>query len=392
MPSLAASTLFEGPFQAEAVRQAAETLRTQAGGKASLAFAFVTPDYLPFLEEFIETVRLHGHVPEVVGCTAGGLVGTGLELEDKPGFSLLFLHLPKTKLHLVPLSQAEVETAGDASFWPAQTGVSPDDVDGWILLANPFKFAVDLWLQQWNRAYPEVPCVGGLASGSSDEQAVAVFHNHTENRFHALAIGLSGGVALRPVVSQGCRPIGEPMTITRAEDNVVHTLGATPAYQVLDEAFGTLTEEERATARGNLFIGLATSEYVDEFKQGDFLIRQIIGADPQSGAVVVRARPRVGQTLQYQLRDQTSADRELHRLLQQSAKRKRVPFAALMFTCNGRGRELFKEEHHDAAALAREIAPVPTAGFFCFGEIGPVGSGNFLHGYTASIALLVDRG
>ena len=206
-----------------------------------------------------------------------------------------------------------------------------------------------------------------------------------------LALGLRGGVAVRTIVSQGCRPIGEPLTITGARQNLLITLGSKPAYTVLNDVFNRLSDHDKARARGNLFAGLAMSEYVHDYKRGDFLIRNILAADPDAGAVEVGAPLRVGQTLQYQLRDRDSADEDLRELCHTADTEGTRPFASFLFACNGRGRGLFSVPNHDAGVLAEVLGAHPSAGFFCAGEIGPVGNQNHLHGYTASIALLCDR-
>ena len=203
----------------------------------------------------------------------------------------------------------------------------------------------------------------------------------------AVLVGMQGGVAIRPLLSQGCRPIGEPLTITGSDANLVTALGGKPAYAALAEAFESLPDHEKVRAQGNLFAGLASSEYVEDFKRGDFLIRTILGADAGSGVVALGAYPRVGQTLQWQLRDRWSADVDLRERLSVQHRRGPQPFASLVFACNGRGTDLFGSPNHDAHALAQTIGKVPSAGLFCNGEIGPVGETSFVHGYTVSMAL-----
>ena len=201
-----------------------------------------------------------------------------------------------------------------------------------------------------------------------------------------LALAVKGG-KIRTIVSQGCKPVGEPFTITHAEDNLIYSLGSRPAYQVLSETFNALSDDEKERARGNLFAGLAASEYVADLKRGDFLVRNLLGADPQTGAVAIGARARTGQTLQYQLPRQNHRPRRSRRAGENQRPQGCEPFASLVFSCNGRGHRFFGVPDHDAATLAEIFGPVPSAGFFCNGEIGPIGKASYLHGYTASIAL-----
>lgn len=380
----AVSRLVLHHFDEVRVRAVAEELRAELGGAPNLALAFLSAGYAPHLAEFQEVVAVHGHAAVLCGCTGSGLIGTGREAEMADGFSLLFLQLSGARVRAVPLSQADVETSTGDSFWRKKAGAS---AAAWLALANPFRFDADTWLREWNSAYPGAPVLGGLAGGPQGDDDVAVFGPSIGETSDALIVALDG-VRLETVVSQGCRPIGEPLPVTRADEHLLIELGSRPAYQVLEQAFDTLADADKKRARGNIFAGLAVDEYKEQFGRGDFLIRNILGADPATGAVVVGAHPRSGQTMQYQLRDAASSDEELKSLLAPLAARKEKPIASLLFCCNGRGKNLFGAPDHDASAVAEQLGPLPSAGFFCNGEIGPVGGSNFLHGYTASIGLI----
>jgi small ligand-binding sensory domain FIST len=195
------------------------------------------------------------------------------------------------------------------------------------------------------------------------------------------------------VISQGCTPIGETWTITRADQNLIYEIGNRPAYTVLAETFGKLPPEEQKKTQGNLFIGLVINEYLEEFDRGDFLIRNLIGADPGTGVVAVGAFPRTGQTMQFQRRDAAAANQDMLEMLNNAHENlKDVPiYGACLCSCNGRGSNLFGYPNHDAGMIQRRLGPLPLTGFFCNGEIGPVGDKNFLHGYTASLALFVKK-
>ena len=381
----AAARLVVAPYDEARVRDAAEEMRAElAGAPPTLALAFLSAGYAPRLAEFQEVVAVHGHAAVLCGCTGSGLIGTAREAEMTEGFSLLFLHLPEARVRAVPLTQTEVETSAGEAFWRAKAGPSPA---AWLTFANPFRFDTDTWLREWNNAFPGTPVLGGLAGGPRGEEDVTVFGPSIGDTSDALAVALDG-VRIETVVSQGCRPIGEPLPVTRADEHLLFELGSRPAYQVLEQAFNTLGDADKQRARGNLFAGLAVDEYKEQFGRGDFLVRNILGADPATGAVVVGALPRTGQTLQYQLRDAASADEELQTLLAPLAARREKPVASLLFCCNGRGKNLFGAPDHDAKAVVNALGAAPSAGFFCNGEIGPVGGSNFLHGYTASIGLI----
>jgi len=391
MPNTAASRLLLRPYSEAAVVQAARSALSEVGGKVSVGFAFASADYYENLPDFLELIQLHGHVPLLAGCSGSGVIGTNREAEKAAGFSLLLLHLPETQIHACPLSAAQADSIGSPRECHRITGVRPGEVEGWLAFCDPFGFPVESWIKDWNAAYPGVPMLGGLCSGPEEaSEGVFVFHNHEMlPPGSAMLVGIKGGVTLRPLLSQGCRPIGEPLTVTGTNGNLVLALGGKPAYSVLAEAFESLNDREKARAQGNLFAGLASSEYIEEFKQGDFLIRAILGADAHSGAVALGAYPRVGQTLQWQLRDHVTADDDLRMSLLHERMRKPPPFASLVFVCNGRGRDLFGTPNHDAHALSQIIGNHPSSGCFCNGEIGPIGKTNFVHGYSVSMALFV---
>jgi small ligand-binding sensory domain FIST len=205
----------------------------------------------------------------------------------------------------------------------------------------------------------------------------------------AVGVALTGDVEVVTLVSQGCRPIGPVLTVTRSEDNVIFELGGRPPVQRIQELYASLPEHDRELMTEGLLVGRVIDEYKTEFERGDFLVRGIIGADPESGAMAVGDAVAVGETIQFHVRDETSADEDLRSTLKAARDMvgDRAVAGGLLFTCNGRGSRMFSSPDHDAALRALELGNPPIAGFFCGGELGPVGTKNFLHGFTASMAL-----
>ncbi len=384
MANRAASRLVLSEYSESVVADAARSILDEVGGRVSCAFVFCSSDYREQLRDFLEVLQVNGHIPLIVGSSGGGLVGTAAEAESARGFSVLALNLPHTQLTPLSFSGANAPAWDDADAWRKAAG--SDDADAWLLLADPSAVPAEQLLATWERAFPGTPCFGGLASGGRALEDMFVFRDR-ELLDGGVALGFRGGVKIHTLVSQGCRPIGEALPVTGVEENVIQTLGSRPAWRILDDAFQSLTNAEKAAAKGNLFAGLAMTEYREEFHRGDFLIRNILGADQDSGAVAVAAFPRVGQTVQYQLRDAAAADEDLTHLAGTMRAHGVKPFASLIFSCGGRGHGLFGAPNHDAGVLAATFGDHPSAGFFCNGEIGPVGGKNFVHGYTASVAL-----
>lgn len=370
---------FTEAFDPRRVEDFAREVAASTGGTSHLGVVFVSGSYLPHVEEFCDILRVRGRIVQLVGSTGAEAEGAhGRNWNSlAQGFQLLTLQIPDAQVSLQSVTSEDTPLPRD--FAPPGSTL--------LTLFDPNHFPIDPWLQQANATPGGLHCIGGLASGTSPD-FTGVFLNGQRISGGIVASVQAPDLAVKPLVSQGCRPIGEPLTVTRADANVVYALGGQPAYQALDTAFQTLSNEEKSTARGNLFAGLATTEYVDEFLAGDFLIRNIIGADPNSGAVVIAGSARIGQTLQYQYRDRHASSTDLHQHLQQMAARQpSPPVASLLFRCVARGADFFGSAGHDAIMLQQMLGPHASLGLACHGEIGPLHSVNCLTGYTASAAL-----
>jgi small ligand-binding sensory domain FIST len=258
------------------------------------------------------------------------------------------------------------------------------------VLADPYSFATEALLDQLNTLRPSMPVLGGLASASAVGSA-SLFRNGDVISGGAVGCSLSG-VPILPCVSQGAAPVGPEMTITAAHDNVIEELASKPAIERLREALAGLEPREQQLAASGLMLGIVIDENKPEYERGDFLVRPIIAADAEAGSVALGERIRVGQTVRMQVRDGVSADEDLHVALgtQAAALGSAQAAGALLFTCNGRGSHMFDVAHHDAMAL-QDALGVPAGGFFCAGEIGPVGGRNFLHGFTATMAVFATE-
>ena len=359
------------------------------GAPCDLALFFASGHHSAHYDELVPAVHGESGARALAGCSGQGIIGPEREIEGEPALSLLRLAMPGATVRLIHLTQQQVESQGLVHL----AGVSLEDVNAWLVLADPFRMEIDPFIHALEQAYPGVTIVGGLASGRPSQQRTYVFVDDTVYDEGAVAVALGGNVVVRTVVSQGATPIGQPWTITSAHENVLETIGGQPAYQVLVDTVQALPAEMQQRAVQNLLVGLAIDEYKDEFHRGDYLIRNLMGADPQTGSLAIGAYPRVGQTIQFQMRDAAAADEDLRELLASAhhALEGARPVAAMLCSCNGRGAGLFGTPDHDAQGVAREFGPMPVAGFFCNGEIGPIGGKAFLHGFTASIALLMPR-
>lgn len=354
---------------------------------ADLALAFVSPDHAEGLATLAAEVRRRKLARHVLGCTGEAIVGPGREVEGAPAVSLWAIRFPSG----VAVRPIRLTFDGsDFGGWPEGLADLAADRRALVLLGDPFSFPTDRWLRRLADEAPGLRVIGGMASGG---QAPGVNRLVLDDQVFddgAVATLIEGPLALRTVVSQGCRPIGRPLIVTRADRNLIQELGRRPALQVLQEIFEGLDEADRDLVRRGLHIGRVINEYQDSFRSGDFLVRNVMGADDEGGIAITDV-VRVGQTVQFHVRDAGTADEDLRALLADARQGGVHVAGALLFTCNGRGSRLFPEPDHDAAAVAEAFGPIPVAGLFAMGEIGPVGGQNFVHGFTASLALFEDQ-
>ncbi|MGI9019426.1 MAG: FIST signal transduction protein [Solirubrobacterales bacterium] len=381
MPARIAVGLSDSFDAVEAFSDAAEQARRGLDGAAcDLCLIFAGAPHLIHAKSLLGAVQEILQPPSLLGCGAGGVVGPGRELESGPGAVVWAASLPEAT---IATHHLDVEPDEDAS---ALVGVpGPEQpAEALIVLADPNTFPADALLAGLNEDRPGMPVLGGLASASAAGSA-ALFRDGEVRDTGAVACSIAGA-SLLPCVSQGASPVGPEMTITAAEGNVIEELASAPAIDRLREAIGALPPTEQALAAGGLMLGLVIDENQPEYERGDFLVRPLIGADPESGSVAIGESVRVGQTVRMHVRDGTSADEDLREALRPRVEALGPVAGALLFTCNGRGAHMFAAPDHDATTIGDMIS-APVGGFFCAGEIGPVGGRNFLHGFTATLAL-----
>ena len=373
----------------EAAAEAADRARAGLGASCDLAVVFASGQHLGMAKWLLSEVHERLEPRTLIGCGAGGTVAGGRELEDGPGIVVWGASLPGAELETMHLT-AERDGQGFRLLGLpeslAETTDEPVADESLLALCDPLSFPPEELLGALERSRPHVPVLGGLASASFAGGAVLLRDGdvHTDG---AVAIRLRGAEVL-PCVSQGAGPVGPEMAITSAEANLIGQLAGKPAMERLGEVIAALPERERELAASGVLIGLVIDENRPEYERGDFLVRPIIGADRKSGAIAIGEPVRVGQTVRLHVRDAASADEDLRDALRAQAQALGSDGAAgaLLFTCNGRGSHMFDLPDHDAAAVEDSLG-APTAGFFCAGEIGPVGGRNFLHGFTATMAV-----
>lgn len=369
----------------------ARAVRRELDGRpADLACLFFSSRHIECAEDVVEAIQRELAPRRLIGCSGEGVIGGGEEIESAAAVALWAASLPGVTLTPLRLSADRDEYGISMTGWPPDLETPPEH-PVFLLLADPFSTPMDQVLALIEDQCPGAPAIGGLAGGGHDLGDIRVVLDERVHDNGLVGVALTGPVAIRTVVSQGCRPIGQRYVVTRAEHNIIHELSGMPALDRLKALFGSLSDEEQSLAQRALHLGIVMDEHRNRFERGDFLIRNLIGADQRSGSLAIGDVIREGQTVQFQLRDARSATEDLHLMLAAArAKYKQPPLGALMFCCCGRGRALFGYPHHDVSVVKERIGEVPTAGFFAQGEIGPVSGTNYLHGYTASIALFSE--
>jgi small ligand-binding sensory domain FIST len=373
-----------------ALAQACDAALGQLDGPADLALVFVSPQHGPEFGPLLAEIRRRTGARCLLGCTGEAIVGPGREIEEQPALSIWLARLPGVTIQPLRLEFQRTPEGGSFVGWPDDLPATWPKGSTLLALGEPFSFPADALLERLGEDQPGIPVLGGMASGAHSPGENQLFLGDEAFASGAVAALIHGDVRIRSVVSQGCRPIGRPMVITKAERQVIFELSGKPALVQLQEIFAELSQHEQQLVQRGLHVGRVINEYQDHFSRGDFLVRNCIGADHTTGAIAIGDFVRPGQTVQFHIRDADSADEDLRELLRTTlASGSASPLGALLFTCNGRGTRLFSEPHHDAGVVAELLGNIPIAGFFAMGEIGPVGGKNFLHGFTASLALFL---
>jgi small ligand-binding sensory domain FIST len=367
-----------------AARAAAEAL---GGAPADLALVFASGSHLVAPEATLEGVHAELAPRALIGCGAGGVLGRGRELEQGTALAVWAANFDDgevTPFHATVMGdEPEYQLAGLPSL-EASSGV--------LLLSDPYSFPTDAVLDAIAEQSPAVSVLGGIASARTATGDAALFFDDAVCDSGAVGVSLHG-VEMLPCVSQGAAPLGREVTITAAEGNVIHELAGRPALETLQLVISELSPRERGLVAGGLLIGVVIDGGKPEYEQGDFLVRGVLGAESESGALVVGTTVAAGQVVRIHARDARSADEDLHEALKlrvQALAGER-PAGALVFTCNGRGSAMFGIPDHDVEAIESELGGAPSAGFFAAGEIGPVGGRSFVHGYTATLAVFPKR-
>lgn len=350
----------------------------------NLVCCFITDDHREAADEIADTLGARFPAAAVIGCTTSGVIAGTEECEHGPAISIMLAFLPDTRVIPFGLRFVDGEEDGDSSYigWP--DAIAPDAA--LLLLCDRFSFPAGHLTTHLNETRPGQLIVGGITAGGEQPGDTRLFYAGKVFREGAVGIAVEGRIRVHPAVSQGCRPVGTPMTVTRADRNIIFELAGESPIDAIKSIWQASDTRDRALMAEGLQLGTVVNEYKSDFERGDFIIRPVMGADPNQGIIAVGDLVEVGSTVQFHVRDPESADDDLQIVLDTLPFE---PVGALLFSCSGRGTNLFPDPDHDATQIA-EATRQPVAGMFCGGEIGPVAGRNFLHGLTASLAFFED--
>ena len=393
-----ASAISEQTALEPAIAECVADLREQLGDAApDLAVVFASFHYREGYDAIPSLVReqlgsgpFGLNAPLVLGCSGGGIIGNGLEVEQRPALSITAASLPDVALvdfHLEGERLPDLDAGPEQ--WESLLQVNSAAAPQFVILADPHSFPVQNLLLGMDYAFAGSAKIGGLASGGQEQGGNALFLGDRVHHSGAVGVALHGNIAVDTVVAQGCRPIGKPMRITQSRRNLLEGLDGESPLTVLRGLFPTLSQRDQGLMRNSLFLGVVMDDFIEEPQQGDFLIRNVMGMDDRSGTLAIGEMLKEGQLVQFHLRDAETSAQDLTAVLDRYAgdNRENQVHGALLFSCLGRGQYLYGRPNHDTDIFRDKLGAVPLGGFFCNGEIGPVSGVTFLHGYTSSFGI-----
>lgn len=379
-----------------AIAQAADEVDAELDGqKPDLLVVFPSPHYASGFDRIPEILAARFGAGLLIGCSAGGVIGGGHEIEQRPGLSLTAATLPGVRLMPFHVDSTTLPPpVGAEREWERMLGITAAELPQFLIMPDPFTFDAETFVNGLDRAFPHSQKVGGLASAGRQPESNVLFLGSNVHRNGAVGIAFSGNIEVDTIVAQGCRPIGEPMFVTRCQKNIIWELDGESPLKILQDLYERSDPRDQDLARHSLFLGVVMQDHRSEYRQGDFLIRNIAGMDAKSGALAVGAILHDGVVVQFHLRDAQTSTADLEEMLSRYAAnrpREAQPRGSLLFSCLGRGMHLYGRPDQDTDTFRRYLGAVPLGGFFCNGEIGPVQGTTFLHGYTSSFALFRPR-
>lgn len=390
-----ASAVSESNNLREAISESCFRVTSELGGlKPDLVMIFPSSHYDQGYELIPQMIRFELGDCIIFGCSGTSVMGAGREIEYKPGFAMIAGSLPGVELTSFHIENNDIPDGDDPpNNWENLIGIRSEKRPDFVILADPFSIQVEKLLMGLDFAFPHSTKVGGLASGGRSYAENALYVNSNIHRSGAIGLALHGNVVLDTIVSQGCRPIGKVMQVTKCEGNELIELNEQTPFEALKEMFTMLSDRDKELIQHSLFLGIVMDELRNDPQLGDFLIRNIVEIDPRTGTLKISELLKEGQTVQFHLRDADTSSKDLRSMLTHYKKNglRESASSALLFQCLGRGSYLYGKPNHDTLMFKDLVGDIPLAGFFCNGEIGPVSGYTYLHGYTSAYGIFKPK-
>jgi small ligand-binding sensory domain FIST len=360
-------------------------------GRPTIALIFASSECVHRMEDVMEIIRIYAQVPQLIGCSSNGVIAETREIENEPGISVSIFHLPNTQASAIYIPENTL-TSGSTGQALGTYLSKHKSANSWLLFGASESIGGDQWLKGWDLATGNAVTVGGFAGVDPENLQSSLFINGKVKHTGAVALALEGEVRIEPLISQGCRPVGSPWTVTQSQQNIIQRIGNRPILEVLRDTLEGMSRDDQKQARGNIFIGVVRDEYKASFNTGDFLVRNLAAIDPKSGAVAIATPLRVGQNLQFQIRDAITASSGFEELLRAKADslRNQHILGACLCDCIGRGSSLYGVPDHDVSMIQSVFPGLPIGGLFCNGEFATQENQTLLHGYAASLGFFVQ--
>ena len=389
-----ASAVSDNPELQTCMSECVGEIKEGLGQPPDLIIAFVSSEFSTDYNKVVEIRKEMATDGVLIGCCGNGIIGAGKEIEHRPGFALAGATLPNISLHTFQVSDSQIPDGDDApDKWEQLVGLNAIDQPDFIILSDPFSIRISNLVQGLDYAFPNNTTIGGISSGGRGPGENVLYLNDELIRQGAIGLAITGDAKIDTIVAQGCKPIGKPLRITQCDRNLLKEIDGNPPFQILENLYSTLDDTDRKLFEHSLFIGMVMDPFNDDPTMGDFLIRNILGADKNNNIIAIGELLREGQIIQFHLRDSEASSNELRNLLTSAdlPDLRIDECGALLFSCLGRGSYLFGKPDHDTDMLKQHIGEIPLTGFFCNGEIGPVAGSTYIHGYTSSFGIISPK-
>ena len=377
-----------------AVRECLSGIEAELAGQPDILIAFISPDFEPSYPNLPGLIYEYFPKTILIGCSGNGVIGNGVEVEHRAGIALTGAEMPNVSITPFHITDSELPD-GDESpeKWENLFKVKQISEPKFIILADPFTVEIQNLVNGMDYAFPNSTIIGGIASGGSQQGTNAIYLNSDTFESGVVGIALHGDIEIDTIVAQGCKPIGTLMNITGCERNILTGLDNKSPFEVLSRIYNDLSNADQQLFQNSLFMGLVNDPFIDVPNNGDFLIRNIVGANPEEGKIAIGEILKEGQLVQFHLRDSNTSSENLKIMLEdyKSDQERHDQFGALLFSCLGRGSYLYGKADHDTNMFQALIGEIPLTGFFCNGEIGPVGDTTYIHGYTSSFGIIKPK-